>query len=74
MNAEHVSELIKAGLPDADVKVEDMRGDGSAFTAVVKCARFAGMNRIQQHRMVYSTLDNHIGTDIHALRLETHAA
>jgi len=64
--------LIEAGLPGASVTVTG--DDGQHFEAVVVCAAFAGKPVIQQHRMVYATLGERMGREIHALQLRTRAA
>lgn len=72
MTAEDIAELIRQGLPNAEVTV---RGDdGQHFEAEVICAEFAGQNIVQQHRMVYATLGERMGREIHALALKTRAA
>ena len=71
MTAEQIAELIRAGLPNAEVTV---RGDdGAHFEAEVICADFAGKNIVAQHRMVYATLGSRMGQEIHALALKTRA-
>ena len=72
MTAEQIAELIRQGLPNAEVVV---RGDdGQHFEAEVVCADFAGQSIIQQHRMVYATLGERMDSEIHALALKTRAA
>lgn len=72
MTAEEIRQLIETGLPDASVVV---RGDdGQHFEAEVTSASFAGRNIIEQHRMVYATLGERMGRDIHALALKTRPA
>lgn len=67
--AEHIRELIEAGLPDASV---DVRGDdGAHFAARVVSPSFAGHGIVEQHRMVYATLGERMGNEIHALSLKT---
>jgi acid stress-induced BolA-like protein IbaG/YrbA len=71
MTKEEIQRLIEAGLPDAKVTV---RGDdGQHFEAEVTSASFAGKNPVQQHRMVYATLGDKMGREIHALKLTTRA-
>lgn len=68
-SAEQIRELIEAGLPDARV---DVRGDdGAHFAALVVSPSFAGQTIIEQHRMVYATLGERMGNEIHALSLKT---
>lgn len=72
MTAEQIAELIRQGLPDAEVTV---RGDdGAHFEAEVVSAEFAGKGIVQQHRMVYATLGDRMGGEIHALALKTRVA
>ncbi len=69
MTADDIAELIRAGLPGADVTV---RGDdGAHFEAEVVSPAFAGKNIVEQHRLVYSTLGEKMGREIHALALKT---
>ncbi len=72
MTAEQIAELIRQGLPGAEVTV---RGDdGAHFEAEVISAEFAGKGIVQQHRMVYATLGDRMGGEIHALALKTRVA
>ena len=69
MNSTEIEQLIMTGLPDAEVTV---RGDdGVHFEAVVISASFAGKSTLERHRMVYATLGDLMGRDIHALSLRT---
>lgn len=68
MQASELEALIKAGLPDAEVIV---RGEGDHFEAVVVSRQFAGSTMVQQHRLVYATLGDRMGGEIHALALRT---
>ena len=69
--AEHIKERIERALPGASVDVEDYTGGGDHFRAVVRAAAFAGLSRIEQHRLVYSVFGEEIGGPIHALSLKT---
>ncbi|MGN8159167.1 BolA family protein [Salinisphaera sp. RV14] len=64
-----IRELIEAGLPDADVQV--VGDDGTHFAARVISPSFAGKGIVEQHRMVYATLGERMGDEIHALSLKT---
>jgi acid stress-induced BolA-like protein IbaG/YrbA len=67
MNADTIRQLIEAGLPGARVEV---RGeDGVHFEATVVSAAFAGRLPLARHRMVYATLGELMGREIHALQL-----
>ncbi len=74
MEASEIERLIKEGLPDAQVTIEDLRGDGDHYACHVVSAEFAGKNRVQQHQLVYKALQGRMGTELHALALQTAAA
>ncbi len=70
-SAHQLKERIEAALPDADVHVEDLTGGGDHFRAEVVSDRFAGLSRIEQHKLVYDVFGDEIGGPIHALSLKT---
>ena len=69
MNADDIRKLIEQGLPGAQVEVEG--ADGVHFEARVVSAAFAGKLPLARHRMVYATLGERMGGEIHALALKT---
>ena len=71
MDAGEIEKLIKEGLPDAAVTIEDLRGDGDHYACHVVSEAFRGKSRIQQHQMVYAALQGRMGTQLHALALQT---
>jgi stress-induced morphogen len=71
MAADEIETLIRAALPDAEVEIRDLAGDGDHYAARVISASFAGMNRIRQHQLVYKALGARMGGELHALQLET---
>ncbi len=71
MNKEEIKRLIEAGLPGASVTVTG--DDGQHFEAEVISSQFAGKTPVQMHRMVYATLGDKMGREIHALKLTTRA-
>jgi stress-induced morphogen len=73
MAAEEIVTLIKQGIPDAEVEMQDMAGDGDHWAATVVSAAFAGKTKIQQHQMVYGALGGRMGGVLHALKLTTMA-
>ncbi|HLF59464.1 MAG TPA: BolA family transcriptional regulator [Alphaproteobacteria bacterium] len=73
MDIQEVERLIKQGLPDATVRIEDLRGDGDHYAAHVESPAFAGKTRIEQHQMVYKALGGRMGGALHALALRTSA-
>ena len=73
MAAEDIVALIKQGIPDATVEMQDMVGDGDHWAATVVSPAFAGKTKIQQHQMVYAALGGRMGGVLHALKLTTMA-
>ena len=71
MPAAEIEALIKAALPDAEVEIEALVDDGDHYLARVTSAMFAGMSRIQQHKLVYAALGGRMGGELHALQLST---
>ena len=71
MEANEIERLIKEGIPDAQVSIEDLRGDGDHYAAQIVSASFAGKSRVEQHRMVYDALQGKMGGELHALVLQT---
>ncbi len=73
MDPAEIETLIKASIPDAKVTIEDLRGDGDHYAAYVVSTAFKGKSRVQQHQMVYRALQGRMGTELHALALQTSA-
>lgn len=73
LDAATIEKLIKDGLPGARVTIEDLRGDGDHYAAHVVSAAFKGKSRVQQHQMVYQALRGRMGSELHALALQTSA-
>ncbi|TWT19111.1 BolA/IbaG family iron-sulfur metabolism protein [Luteimonas marina] len=69
MNPDVIRDLIQQGLPGA--RVEVLGEDGVHFEAVVVSEAFAGKLPLARHRMVYATLGERMGGEIHALALRT---
>ena len=73
MSAGEIERLIKEALPDAQISIEDLRGDGDHYAAHVVSAQFKGKTRVQQHQMVFQALRGRMGNELHALALQTSA-
>jgi stress-induced morphogen len=70
-SAEDIRERIEAAIPGASAEVEDYTGTADHFRATVTAGAFAGLSRIEQHRLVYGALGSDVGGAIHALTLKT---
>ncbi|MEN0001539.1 MAG: BolA family transcriptional regulator [Pseudomonadota bacterium] len=73
MNAAEIEKMIKDALPDAQVTIRDLAGDGDHYAAEVVSEAFKGKSRVQQHQMVYQALQGNMGGVLHALALQTSA-
>jgi stress-induced morphogen len=71
MDAGEIERLIKARIPDADVAIRDLAGDGDHYAATVIAESFRGKSRVQQHQIVYDALKSEMGGKLHALALQT---
>jgi stress-induced morphogen len=71
MNASDIEQLIKSRIPDAEVTIRDLAGDGDHYSAVVISEIFRGKSRVQQHQLVNEALKDVMGGKLHALALQT---
>ncbi len=71
MAAADIEALIKQGIPDADVSITDLAGDGDHYAAHVVAESFRPMTRIARQRAVYAALGGRMGGELHALQLTT---
>ncbi len=76
MEAQDIENLIRAGFPQAKITITDLAGDGNHWSAEVIDESFRGMNRVQQQRAVYASLQGRMdgaNGELHALALTTKA-
>lgn len=73
MAAVDIERMIKEALPDAEIEIRDLAGDGDHYAATVISEAFRGKSRVQQHKMVYDALSGNMGGVLHALALQTSA-
>ena len=71
MDIGDIERLIKESLPDAVIRIDDLRGDGDHYAAYVASTAFKGLSRVKQHQMVYDALKGRMGNELHALALQT---
>ena len=71
MAASEIERLIRTSIPDAEVTIRDLAGDGDHYAARVVSESFKDMSRIKQHQAVYAALGGRLGGELHALQLET---
>lgn len=76
ISAADLKAMIAEKFPNSDVEIVDLAGDGNHYKAIIHSAAFDGKNRVQQHQMVYASLQGKMGDGadkLHALALETKA-
>jgi stress-induced morphogen len=73
MDATEIERRIKAALPDAEIDIRDLAGDGDHYAATVISSAFKGKSRVQQHQIVYQAIGGDMGGALHALALQTSA-
>ncbi|MGD9811488.1 MAG: BolA/IbaG family iron-sulfur metabolism protein [Sphingobium sp.] len=71
MAADEIAELIRKAIPDAEVEITDLAGDGDHYAARVSSESFRGVSRVKQHQAVYAALGGRMGGVLHALQLTT---
>ncbi|MDX3910217.1 MAG: BolA family transcriptional regulator [Sphingobium sp.] len=71
MAADDIAEMIRSAIPDAQVEITDLAGDGDHYSARVVSESFRGVSRVKQHQAVYAALGGRMGGVLHALQLTT---
>ncbi len=72
MTTSEIEGLIRTGLPEATVRVDDYTGGGDHFEAVVVSPVFGGKSLVERHQLVYGSLKGAMAGPIHALSLKTY--
>jgi acid stress-induced BolA-like protein IbaG/YrbA len=68
MTADEVTQLIRSGLPGAEITV--LTDDDTHFEALVVAPQFEGRRPLQRHQLVYGSLGLRMGREIHALSIQ----
>ena len=71
LKLEEIKKLIKEGIPDAEISIQDLVGDENHYSATIISKVFAGKSKIDQHKLVYKALKGKMGNELHALELNT---
>jgi stress-induced morphogen len=71
MSTQELESLLREAFADADIRIEDLAGDGDHYRAIILSDAFAGKSRVAQHQMVYAALKGRMGGELHALALQT---
>ena len=71
LKLEDIKKLIKESIPDAEITIKDLAGDENHYSATIKSKIFTGKSMIEQHKLVYKALKGKMGSELHALSLNT---
>ncbi|MBL4807966.1 MAG: BolA family transcriptional regulator [Rhodobacteraceae bacterium] len=77
IEASTIEALIREAFPTAEIRIDDLAGDGNHYAASVTATEFKGLNRVKQHQLVYAALKGKMdgaAGELHALALTTKAA
>mgnify|MGYP006257075439 FL=1 len=68
---EEIKKLIISSIPDATIEIEDLKGDSNHYAAKISSKLFNGISKIEQHKLVYKSLQGKMGNELHALSITT---
>jgi len=68
---EEIKKMIISSIPDATIEIKDLMGDNNHYSAIIKSKMFVGLNKIDQHKLVYKSLKGKMGNELHALSITT---
>jgi stress-induced morphogen len=71
MKSSELQSLIQNALPDAIIEIKDLAGDDNHYSITIKSEQFRNKSRLEQHQIVYSALQDKMGTILHALQIKT---
>ena len=71
MTKDELLKILSSGLPGSQITIEDLAGDGDHYAATIISKKFEGLNKIQQHKLVYDALGEKRGYTLHALSIKT---
>ena len=73
MQPQEIEALLRDAMPEADITIRDLAGDGDHYAAEIVAEEFRGLTRVRQHQLVYDALKGRMGGELHALALQTRA-
>ena len=71
MKVNEIKSLILKSIPDAEIEIKDLAGDDNHYSATIISSQFSGKSKIEQHKMVYNSLQGKMGNELHALAIKT---
>ena len=63
--------LIANKFPESKILVEDLAGDNNHYSVTIESSKFNCLSRIQQHQLVYQSLEGIMDSELHAMQLKT---
>ena len=73
LSIEEIKKLITSSIPDATIEIKDLVGDNNHYSAKITSKIFNGKSKIEQHKLVYKSLQGKMGNELHALSITTEA-
>jgi stress-induced morphogen len=71
LSIKEIKELITSSIPDATIEIKDLAGDSNHYAAKISSKVFNGISKINQHKLVYKSLQGKMGNELHALSITT---
>ncbi len=71
LSIEEIKKLITSSIPDAIIEIKDLMGDNNHYSAKITSKIFNGKSKIEQHKLVYKSLQGKMGNELHALSITT---
>ena len=71
LSINEITKLITDSIPDADIEIKDLVGDSNHYSAKITSKIFNGILKIEQHKLVYKSLQGKMGNELHALSITT---
>ena len=71
LSIEEIKKLITSSIPDASIEIKDLVGDSNHYSAKITSKIFNGKTKIEQHKLVYKSLQGKMGNELHALSITT---
>ena len=71
LSIEEIKKLIISSIPDATIEIKDLMGDNNHYSAKIISKIFNGKSKIEQHKLVYKSLQGKMGNELHALSITT---
>jgi stress-induced morphogen len=71
VSIEEIKKMITSSIPDASIEIVDLAGDSNHYSAKISSKLFNGISKIEQHKLVYKSLQGKMGKELHALSITT---